>query len=199
MRPSAGGHRRGHVGQDLVLGAALLTLAGATPAAAQSSASEPEVPEAMARLGALEGTWRADRVEFLGEDGQVRSTSSAETRNRVYLDGLAFHHEGRLAEPDIRTQAWYYWEPEEERLYLAAVSSGGQYDEFVGGWQGDRLVMVTEPREHYRGRLFRVTIRDIREDSFTEHLEVSTDGGETWRMSHRQVMQRVDPRGSGSP
>jgi len=178
-------------GSIAVATAICLVAAGPTASRAQSQESPP-VPEALQKLQPVVGDWRADRVEFLDEEGGVREVSQAEARNRSYLGGLAFHHRGRLLEPEIRTQGWYFYDPMEELLHHVSVSSRGHHDEFVGRWEGDRLVMVTEPRAHYQGRLYRSTTYDIRADAFTEQLEISTDGGATWRLAVRQVNRRVE-------
>lgn len=54
--------------------------------------------------------------------------------------------------------------------------------------------MTALPNSAYEGRLFRLTQSRITRDSFRETLEVSGDGGETWRVSSRQWMRR-----SGAP
>lgn len=154
-------------------------------------ASAQEVPDAVARLAALVGEWESDQVEFLGVDGAVRRTSSAQSHNEIQLDGRVLAHRGWLAEPAIATTGWYWWDASESRLKMGSVAHPGGYDEFVGEWIDDRLVMTTLPNPRYNGRLFRMTHSDITETSYREMLEMSEDGGETWRVTSRQVMRRV--------
>lgn len=153
-----------------------------------------EVPEPLRRLERLLGSWETDRVELLDENGEVIRVSAAEARNRRHLDGLVIAHAGRLLDPEIEVRGWYYWDRDDERLHLATVSSGGRHDEFVGGWEGDRLVLVTEPRPADEGRLFKLIYGQITEDSFVESLEISDDGGGSWRVSSRQTMYRAETR-----
>lgn len=148
------------------------------------------LPEAMRRLQHLEGEWRTDRVEFFDAEGAVVRTSSASSHNELELDGLVMVHRGRLDDPEISTRGWYFWSAEDQQLRMGSVSSAGRYDEFVGGWSGDRLVMTTLPSEAYGGRIFRITHSEISEDSYAETLAVSEDGGDTWQISSRQRMQR---------
>lgn len=171
--------------------AALLAV-GAALAATPLEGQEGELPEPMRRLEALAGSWRAERVEFLDAEGRLRRVSSAEAHNELALGGHVLIHRGRLAEPAIETRGWYFWNPETGRLHMGSVATGGRYDEFVGGWEGDRLVMEMVPNPVFGGRRFRMIHDEIREDSYLETLEVSVDGGETWRVSHRQVMRRTD-------
>jgi len=166
---------------------------------ARGRGEEDRVPEPMRRLGHLVGEWEADRVEFLDEAGTVRRVSQAEITNRAYLNGLAIHHQGRLLDPEVEVQGWYYYDPEENRLRMASVSSGGRYDEFVGGWEDGRLVMVAEPRSRDQGRLYRLVHDLITPASFRERLEVSTDGGKTWRVSSRQLFRRAGTASPGNP
>lgn len=189
--------RRG-VGRSLVLAGFLALGSGATATLAAQSVA---LPEALHRLERLEGSWEADRVEFLDPEGNVVRTSSAEVHNELDLDGRVLVHRGLLHQPPIETRGWYYWDPTDEQLHMGSVSSGGRYDEFVGGWEGDRLVMITLPNPTYDGRLFRLTQSRITRDSFREKLEVSDDGGETWRVSSRQWMRRsgAPERSTGGP
>lgn len=145
--------RRG-LGGSLVLAGFLALGSGATATLPVQSVA---VPEALHRLERLEGSWEADRVEFLDPKGNVVRTSSAEVHNELELDGRVLVHRGLHHEPPIETRGWYYWNPTDEQLHMGSVSSGGRYDEFVGGWEGDRLVMSTLPNPTYDGRLFRLT------------------------------------------
>lgn len=161
---------------------------------------EPEPPVALQRLERLAGSWEADRVEFLDGAGEVTRVSRASAHNQLQMNGRVMWHRGRLEEPAIQTRAWYYWDPADERLHMGSVSSGGRYDEFVGGWEADRLVLVSVPDPVHDGRRFRLTQSEISDTSFLETLEVSSDGGATWRVSSRQRMRRSGGavEGSGS-
>lgn len=187
--PSAAGSRTvtAPTGCRLVL-PLLAAVVAAPPSPAR--AQESDLPEALERLERLAGSWEAERVEFLDADGRVARISSAAADNELQMGGRVMAHRGRLAEPVIETRGWYYWDPEDERLHLGSVSSRGRYDEFVGGWEGDRLVMVIVPSPGHDGRRFRLTQSEISDTSFMETLEVSSDGGATWRVSSRQRMRR---------
>lgn len=158
----------------------------------EAAAQGPDAaPEELARLEYMLGTWEAERVEFLDDNGEVRRVSSAEIRNELALDGLVILHEGALRDPEVATRGWYYFDPADGRLHMDSVSSSGHYDEFVGEWDGDRLVMTTRSRARDGGPLFRMVHADIGPDSFVERMELSTDDGRSWRTSSRQVMRRV--------
>lgn len=148
---------------------------------------------ALQKLARLEGSWTADRVEFTGADGSIVRTSSAVAHNAFELGGNVMVHEGRLNDPFIETRSWYFVGPDDGGLRMASVSSSGRYDEFAGGWQGDTLVMLSIPERSTGDRLFRMTHSDVTGDSFVEVLEMSTDGGKTWRTTSRQAMHRLQP------
>lgn len=182
--------RRSGKGRLLVaFGLALVSVSGVLPAVLD--AQDRELPEEMQRLEHLEGSWETDRVEFLTPEGEVRATSSATAHNELQLDGHVLVHEGRLADPVIETRGWYYWDPEDERLHMGSVTSSGRYDEFVGGWEGQRLIMTTLPSEALGDRRFRVTHSEFTEDSFLESVAISEDRGNSWRPTSRQRMRRV--------
>lgn len=163
----------------------------AAVAPSELAAQQAPVPEALRRLETLAGSWTTDRVEFLAPDGSTRRESRAYARNALELGGRVMAHQGRLAEPEVETRGWYYWDEDARQLRMASVSNSGRYDEFRGGWEGDRLVMVARGPAG-SGRAFRMTHSQIAADGFLETMEVSEDDGETWRMTSRQRMRRVD-------
>lgn len=186
-RPPTGGSGAG----TLLLLTGLAAVASptlASPALGQESAP----PEALSRLEVLEGRWATDSVLFLNAEAEVWKVSGATARNELQLDGRVMAHRGRLDDPAIETRGWYYWDREDGRLHMGSVTNGGRYDEFAGGWEGDRLVMTTLPSEALAGRTFRMTHSDFTAESFLETMEMSEDGGRTWRRTSTQRMRRVD-------
>lgn len=181
--------RGGSAGSRVASAAAALVLLAGSPAGL--SAQDAPVPEAMRRLEVFAGSWTTDSVEFLAADGSVRRVAGATARNALEMGGRVLAHRGRLVDPAVETRAWYFWDAEDRRLHLGSVSNRGRYDEFVGGWEGDRLVMVTRPSEP-GDLVFRMTHGDFTGDSFLETMEVSEDGGASWRVTSRQRMHRVD-------
>lgn len=159
-------------------------------AISQAADGKPEVPEPLSRLAVIAGHWKAQRVEFLDDEGNVARVSQAEARNTIRLDGLAIHHQGRLVEPEIRTEGWIYYDPTKQRMKMSSVSSRGRYDEFIGQWKDASLIMTIVPGED-QTRQFRLIYSDFSENGFRERLEISTNDGETWRTSSRQVFTRV--------
>lgn len=160
------------------------------PLAGQQPPDTDALPEPLDRLRVLAGSWETDSVEFVGPDGAVRRTAGATAHNEIQLDGRVLVHRGRLDDPVIETRGWYWWDRDGERLRMGSVSSRGRYDEFAGGWEGDRLVMTTATEDD-SGRRYRMTHTEITDDAYLESLAVSEDGGETWRTTSRQRMWRV--------
>lgn len=168
------------------LGLGLVAVGWFGPVSAQES-----LPEALQKLERLEGVWETDQVEFLTPHGEVRATAGARANNELELDGRVLFHRGRLDNPVIETRGWYYWNPEDERLHMGSVTADGRFDEFVGGWEGEALVMTTVPTEALGDRRFRMMHSEFTENSFLESMSISEDGGKTWRMTSRQRMRRV--------
>ncbi|WP_405234512.1 hypothetical protein [Lentisalinibacter salinarum] len=143
------------------------------------------------RLEALTGAWETERVESLAPDGTVDRVSPARAHNGFQLDGRVFVHRGWLLDPAIETIGWYFIDPSDGRLHWSTVESSGRHDEFVGGWQDGRLVMVNVPQSSADPQRFRMTHFEITGNSYLETLEVSEDGGISWRVTSRQVMRRT--------
>lgn len=159
-------------------------------AATRAVADDPTESDLL-RLAVLAGAWETDRVEFLAFDGTVERIAAARARNEFQLDGQVFVHRGRLLDPAIETIGWYFIDPLDGRLHLSTLSSSGRHDEFIGGWQDNRLVMVNVPESSTDQRRFRMTLAEITGNSYSEALAVSEDDGVTWRVTSRQKMQRT--------
>jgi hypothetical protein len=62
------------------------------------------------------------------------------------------------------------------------VDDEGNYLDFIGGWQGDRMVLSRTAERGGRRVLQRMVWQDITPDRLTWTWESSADGGKTWRV-----------------
>lgn len=70
------------------------------------------------------------------------------------------------------------------------VDNTGAYLDFVGGWEGDRMVLMREVERNGQKFRQRMVWFDIRPDAFNWHWERSDDGGKTWTVNWRIEYQR---------
>lgn len=70
------------------------------------------------------------------------------------------------------------------------VDNAGGYLDFVGGWEGDRMVLTREAERNGKRFLQRMVWFDIRPRAFNWHWERSDDGGKTWQVNWRIEYER---------
>ena len=89
-----------------------------------------------------------------------------------------------LAQGSI-SKAWMFYNVAEGQYYLTSVDAKGDLWVLSGGL--DDYVLTSKPRPHPRGgtTMIRFTHTNIEQDSFEAVMEMSRDGGRTWRKRSR--------------
>jgi hypothetical protein len=150
----------------------------------------PELPlEAKKRLDHHVGEWDA-RTEFLGRDGQVVRTTKARDSAKYIIAGRVIELTTENLEQGSISKAWMFYNAAKDRYYLTSVDAKGDLWILSGGL--DEYVLTSEPRPHPRGgtTMIRFTHSNIEQDSFEAVMEMSRDGGQTWRKRSRQHLTR---------
>jgi hypothetical protein len=77
------------------------------------------------------------------------------------------------------------YDPSSKRWKQTWVDSNGSYLDFIGGMQGDRMVLSRTARRDGKDVEQRMTFYNIEERSLDWDWEISTDGGESWNLRWR--------------
>jgi hypothetical protein len=138
--------------------------------------SSPEARQFDFWLGEWDLSWPAE--QFGGKEGTLKTATNVITKlygpcvieeNFSTRDGS---FEGRsLSVFDTTNALWYQtW-----------VDSSGSYIALSGKFDGERMVLTTQPNT-YDGetRINRMVFRDITDNSLLWEWQVSTDDGDTW-------------------
>jgi hypothetical protein len=70
------------------------------------------------------------------------------------------------------------------------VDNSGGYLDFVGGWEGERMILSREAERNDKRFQQRMVWFDITKDAFNWHWERSDDGGKTWKVNWRIEYRR---------
>jgi hypothetical protein len=71
------------------------------------------------------------------------------------------------------------------------VDNSGGYLDFVGGWEGDRMVLTRTATRQGKTFRQRMVWFDIRAEAFTWHWERSDDDGKTWQINWKIDYRRL--------
>ena len=149
---------------------------------------KPEIPEEMKSVDFIEGTWRNEAI-FLSKEGEERSKSVFTSEITKNLDGRtyeirSFHNE----EP--AGLSWFFYYPPTKQFTLVALDAWGNYDEFTGGWNSDKELVLTSKERVYGNRrkmIWRRTYYDIKKNKHKVKMYYSVDGGYSWILSNTQI------------
>ena len=173
---------------------AALSISGAV-VVAQPPADRPLPEAARHHLDLLIGTWDA-RWEWLDETGEVAGVETGtETFSFLIEDRVVRLHtvvEGRPAP----SEALLFYSFEDERLHLVSVDRDGTLWLLEGPEDGS--VLTSESKTGRDGRPLTIRFTHGEEDdALTAVMEMSRDGGETWRVGFRQHMVRRPSTAAG--
>ncbi len=155
----------------LVAGAYLILAPSALPAAAQSNASPCEAPGAN-QFDFWLGTWALT----WGETGRGTNTITQILGGCIIKETF----EGALSSGPYRGLSVTAYDPERGRWRQTWVDDRGGYLDFVGVWEGDRMVLRHTAEKDGAPVEQRMVWHNITADSLDWLWQQSADGGQTW-------------------
>jgi hypothetical protein len=82
------------------------------------------------------------------------------------------------------------YSPQHRQWQQTWVDTDGNYWHFLGGWEGDRFVLMTDDIVQNRPVKYRMVFYDIARDGLEWVWERSDDGGKTWVVKWQIHYQR---------
>ncbi|MBC2776443.1 hypothetical protein [Parasphingopyxis marina] len=169
------------------IAAALLLWAG--PLWAQASPPEP-APEGVSQLRHVIGLWDVT-TEFIGEDGSSRVLEGQYRFGWVVPDRVV---SGMSTLPALNQASGilFFLRPASHEIEMVSVGADGHLWRMTGPDTGETRVTPDTPMADGSSLMLRFTRYDIGRDSFRSRMEISTDGGESWRIGNRQHFRRAE-------
>jgi hypothetical protein len=170
--------------------AALLTLHGAaSQTTAQIDAAQKALNASVSELRHVIGEWSVV-TEFLNPDGTVaRTTNGTYTFDWVVPDRVLA---GRSEMPELKMSSGILFYVNEARQVIEMVSVGrdGVLWIMTGPLGGDARHTPVYKTDEGRDSQLRFTRFNVTADRFESRMELTDDGGKTWRPGNHQVFQR---------
>lgn len=191
--------------RSILLACALLvTLLPGAPSAQDTA--EPIAPlpeEARRRLEYAVGAWDV-RTEFLDPEGRVQPIEESTHDARFSIPGRLVELTS-VTPSSGRGKAWLFYGMQDGLFYLTSVDQRGDLWVLTGGL--DQYVLTSLPRPMEDGSMLtaRLTYLNPTAGSYETLMDVSTNGGATWRTVFRQKITRrgsvpeTRPGRAGSP
>jgi hypothetical protein len=169
------------------IAAAVLILA--SPLAAQTPPPEP-APEGVSQLRHVIGLWDVT-TEFIGEDGSSRAMEGQYRFGWVVPDRVV---SGMSTMPELNQASGilFFLRPSTHEIEMVSVGADGHLWRMAGPDNGETRITPDTPMSGGSSLMLRFTRYDIGRDSFRSRMEMSTDGGENWRIGNRQFFRRAE-------
>ncbi|MBL8515371.1 MAG: hypothetical protein JNM76_00265 [Betaproteobacteria bacterium] len=131
------------------------------------------------------GDWTA---RFAGGDG--KTVTGRNTVGTLY-DGCVIveQFDGAPGSP-LKGMSHSVYDGNAKRWKQTWVDNSGGYLDFIGGWEGDRMILTRETERNGQRFQQRMVWFDISREAFNWHWERSDDGGKTWKVNWRIAYQR---------
>ncbi len=166
-----------------------LMLALAVASIPSFAAEETPISPAVEQLRHAEGKWDAT-TEFIAPDGSVaRSVEGTYEFEWVVKDRVLI---GRSEQPELSQASGllFFYSESTDATIMASVGADGHLWVMTG--PADSEERTTPPTEQPDGSMIqlRFTRYNVELDSFESKMEISSDGGETWRKGNHQIFRR---------
>lgn len=163
---------------------AALALAVPPPSDAQDDRPKPcSSPEAR-QLDFWIGEWTLTSRARIGPGEDDFASGAASNNIRAVLDGCVIleNFDGMTAAEGFRGMSVSSWNPALGKWQQTWVDNAGGYLDFVGGMEGDKMILSREAEREGVKFLQRMVFENITADSLDWLWERSDDQGETWTL-----------------
>ncbi|QLC25812.1 hypothetical protein HFP57_12805 [Parasphingopyxis algicola] len=171
--------------------AALLCVAiSATPSAAQDAPPEPPAV-AIEQLRHAIGLWNVE-TDFIAPDGSVTRTLAGQYRFGWVVPDRIVSGMSTIPELNQASAILFFVRPSRNEIEMASVGADGHLWRMIGPDTSEARTTPNTVMADGSILMLRFTRYDVERDRFRSRMEMSTDGGETWRLGNRQRFVRAE-------
>ncbi len=166
-----------------------ILLLSTPPALAQAAPPPTPNPVAVEQLRHAIGTWDAE-TDFFGPDGALLGTGKG-----TYI--FQWVIEDRIVSGVTTIPAWnqtaailFFLRPKDGEIEMASVGADGMLWRMIGPDDSEVRTTPNVTMDDGTTMMLRFTRHSVTPDSFESTMEISADGGATWRLGNRQRFVR---------
>lgn len=172
----------------IALTAAVAVAAGSVPAIAQQADAPAEV--AVEQLRHVIGLWDVT-TEFIRADGTVAGAAEGQYRFGWVVPDRVIQGMSTIPEWNQASGILFFVRPATNEIEMVSVGADGQLWRMVGPDDGETRTTPNVTMPDGSTLMLRFTRSDVEENSFRSRMEMSNDGGQTWRLGNRQHFRRA--------
>ncbi|MEE9433292.1 MAG: hypothetical protein V3V15_03540 [Sphingorhabdus sp.] len=177
----------------LILSAICLA-APVTPIIAQDSPrvqAEADISRTVAELRYVIGDWDVS-TDFISPEGKVFTAKGRYSFAWVVPDKIV---SGISETPALKQTSaiLFFHRPAKKEVEMAAVGPDGHLWRMIGPENSETRTTPDTQMPDGSTMMLRFTRSNVKADSFRSTMEMSNDGGKTWRVANRQQFTRIIP------
>ena len=176
---------------------AAILAAPVTPAAAlaqeDSAATERTVP-AVEQLRHVIGAWNVE-TDFIGPDGTIQATVAGRYTFEWVVQDKVVRGLSKLPPIQQTSAILFFHRPDTGQIEMASVGADGRLWRMIGDEDGEVRTTADTIMADGSTLMLRFTRHSVRPDSFGSTMEMSTDGGTSWRIGNQQRFRRISDPG----
>ena len=165
---------------------------------AEAGESPPsQLAAAVAQLRQAVGLWDVTTTQY-GEDGKIAGVAAGTYRFDWIVPDRVLA--GRSDIPDMKQSSGilFYMNERRSTIEMASVGADGQLWVMTGPAGGETRTTPPTPLADGRSMQLRFTRLAVTADRFESRMEVSLDGGESWKPGNHQLFVRAADHRGGS-
>jgi hypothetical protein len=170
-----------------------VTLSAAAPAA-DEPAAQPALSAALQKsveeLRHAHGEWRV-ATEFLNPDGTVARAVEGTYRFAWVVPDRVLSGESEIPELQIKSGILFYVKERKGEIEMVSVGQDGHLWVMTGPAGGDTRMTPVTPQADGSTVQLRFTRFNVTPERFESKMDISPDGGKTWRPGNHQVFARA--------
>jgi len=176
--------------------AAVLALL-AMPFAAASESPSSQFAAAIAQLRQTVGLWDVTTTQY-GEDGKVAGVAAGTYRFDWIVPDRVLAGRSDIPEMKQASGILFYVNERRSTIEMASVGADGHLWVMTGPAGGETRTTPLTPLADGRSMQLRFTRYAVTPDRFESRMEVSLDGGESWKPGNHQLFVRAADHRGGS-
>ncbi|NNC72313.1 MAG: hypothetical protein HKN78_05490 [Sphingomonadaceae bacterium] len=174
--------------------AALAAGALSQPAIAQEIHPDPPAEAAVEQLRQAIGLWDVT-TEFIRENGSVAGAAEGQYRFGWIVPDRVVQGMSTIPEWNQASGILFYVRPSTDEIEMVSVGADGRLWTMTGPETGEMRTTPNVTMADGTTLMLRFSRFDVQPGSFRSRMEMSNDGGQTWRLGNRQHFRRASGDG----
>ena len=164
----------------------------AVPAQAQAPAAPPEpAPQAVEQLRHVIGLWDVE-TDFIGPDGEITQSFVGQYRFGWVVTDRVVSGMSTIPSLNQASGILFFVRPARNEIEMSSVGPDGHLWRMIGPDTSETRTTPNTEMADGSTIMLRFTRYAVQPDRFQSRMEVSTDGGTSWRVGNEQRFVRAE-------